>query len=202
MARRPRKTLEPGDVTAVIDTREGLPYDLAPLKQKRLGEGEGLKTGDYSILGLEHLVSVERKSLADLLGCIGQNRERFDAEMQRLIGYPKRLLLLETSWAEIERGEWRQQVKVEAVIGSILGWQRMNIPVELAGDRARAQRHAVRFLFGCAKDYWSYGQSFRESLRIAPEADDVCSSCGAKEFVEDLFTGQRCAACGLSAQSS
>ncbi len=134
MARRPRKTLEIGDVTVVVDNKEGLPYDLAPLRQVK----GTLPTGDYSVVGLEHLVSVERKSLTDLLGCVGTNRDRFDREMQRILSYPQRLLLIESSWHEIERGDWRSHVTVEAAIGSILAWQRMAIPVELAGDRERA----------------------------------------------------------------
>ncbi len=182
-------------MTVVADNKEGLPYDLAPLRQVN----GTLTTGDYSLVGLENYVSVERKSLADLLGCIGQNRERFDREMQRILAYPQRLLLIESSWAEIEAGAWRPQVTIEAVVGSILSWQRMTIPVELAGNRERAQRHAVKFLFGCAKHYWRLGGPFRESLRIAPEADDVCSACGASSWVDDLFTGSRCAACGLGA---
>jgi ERCC4-type nuclease len=66
--------LRPEQVTAIIDTREQLPLDLSPL-----GSTSGtLATGDYSVKGLEHVVAVERKSLADLLGCVGQHRERFD----------------------------------------------------------------------------------------------------------------------------
>jgi hypothetical protein len=34
---------------------------------------------------LEHVVAIERKSLGDLIGCIGVERERFDRVVQRLL---------------------------------------------------------------------------------------------------------------------
>ena len=43
-----------------------------------------LDTGDYSVRGLEHLVAVERKTLDDLLGCCGRERDRFKRELARL----------------------------------------------------------------------------------------------------------------------
>jgi len=47
-----------------------------------------LETGDYSILGLERLVVVERKSLSDVFGSLagknGERRERFKAEHERM----------------------------------------------------------------------------------------------------------------------
>jgi len=55
-------------VTAIIDTCEQLPLDLAPLAV----EPGMLATGDYSVAGLESIVAVERKSLSDLLACVGQ----------------------------------------------------------------------------------------------------------------------------------
>ena len=55
--------LKAEDVTAICDSREQLPLDLAPLKTVR----GTLTTGDYSILGMENIVSLERKSLDDLL---------------------------------------------------------------------------------------------------------------------------------------
>lgn len=64
--------LKPEQVVAVVDTREQLPLDLAPL-QTVAGT---LSTGDYSVRGLEHAIAIERKSLGDLLGCVGQHRER------------------------------------------------------------------------------------------------------------------------------
>ena len=39
-----------------------------------------LKAGDYTIAGLEDVVVVERKSIKDLFGTLGQHRDRFEAE--------------------------------------------------------------------------------------------------------------------------
>ncbi len=49
----------------VIDTREQMPLVFRHLSAVRAT----LQTGDYSVLGLEHLFAVERKSLADLVMC-------------------------------------------------------------------------------------------------------------------------------------
>jgi len=94
--------LKPEQVTAVIDTREQIPLDLRPL-----GMVDGtLTTGDYSVVGLEHHIAIERKNLMDLLGCVGQHRDRFEREVQRLLAYPVRALVVEATWADIEAGQW------------------------------------------------------------------------------------------------
>src|ERR1700676_181303 len=97
--------LSPEAVTAIIDTREQTPLDLAPLRVE-LGT---LATGDYSVAGLETIVAIERKSLPDLLSCIGQERERFDREVVRLLAYPVRALVVESTWSELEAGDWRSK---------------------------------------------------------------------------------------------
>lgn len=139
--------LKPADVTAIIDTREQTPLDLAPL-QTAPGT---LDTGDYSIVGLEHVVRIERKSLGDLVACVGRERERFDREVQRLLAYPVRVLLVEATWAEIELGGWRGDVTTNAVIGSLLGWIASGLQVDLCGDHRRAGQHAARILFTVAR---------------------------------------------------
>src|SRR5690606_38166730 len=108
---------KPEKITAIIDTREQAPLDLSPL----LTISGTLTTGDYSVFGLEHIVALERKSLPDLLSCIGQERDRFDREVQRLLAYPVRVLLVESTWQEIERGDWRSKITPTAAIGSLLG---------------------------------------------------------------------------------
>ena len=148
--------LKPEDLTAVIDTREQLPLDLSPL-QTVAGT---LATGDYSVQGLEHVVAIERKSLPDLLGCIGQHRERFDREVQRLLAYPVRAIVVEATWADLEAGQWRSQVTPAAAIGSVLGWIAAGVPIILAGDHERAGKYVSRLLFTAARRRW------REAKRL------------------------------------
>ena len=142
--------LRPDQVTAIIDTREQLPLDLAPLRSV----AGTLTTGDYSVQGLETIVAVERKNLADLLGCIGQHRKRFDREIQRLIAYPVRAIVIEATWAELEQGEWRSQITPSAAIGSVLGWMAAGVPIIMAGDHTRAGRYVGRLLFTAARRRW------------------------------------------------
>lgn len=153
-----RATLDPASVTAIIDTREQTPLDLAPLSTERAT----LSTGDYSLKGLEHIVTIERKSLSDLLGCVGSDRERFEREVQRMLGYPVRVLLVESSWAEIEAGRWNSKVTSNAVVGSLLGWIASGLQVELVGDHERAGRHASRLLYTIARRRY---RELREAFR-------------------------------------
>ena len=90
----------PESICAIIDTREQMPLDLAPL-QTTTGM---LGTGDYSVVGLEKVIAVERKSLGDLLDCVGRERERFDKAVQRMMAYPVKVLVVEATWHDIERG--------------------------------------------------------------------------------------------------
>ncbi len=89
-----------------------------------------------------------------MLACIGTERERFDREVQRLLGYPVRCLIVESTWAEMEAGEWRSKVTAAAAIGSLLGWVAMGIPVIMAGDHERAGRYVSRLLFTAAAKGW------------------------------------------------
>lgn len=55
----------------LVDTRERKPFRLDANHPNWIG-GERkvvLKTGDYTVLGMEHLLALERKSLADLVAC-------------------------------------------------------------------------------------------------------------------------------------
>ncbi len=155
-------TIEPEQITAVIDTREQIPLDLAPLRS----EPGTLTTGDYSIRGLEHLVAIERKSLPDLLQCIGKHRARFEREIQRLLAFPARVLVVESTWSDIERGEWRGKVIPSAAIGSLLGWVAMGLPVIMASDHRRAGQYVSRLLYTVARRRW---RESRQLITNTPE---------------------------------
>jgi ERCC4-type nuclease len=142
--------LAPADLCAVIDSREQQPLDLTPLRSQ-LG---ALATGDYSLRGLETVIAIERKSLADLLLCVGQERDRFHREVLRLLAYPVRALVVESTWPDLERGEWRSKVKNTAALGTVLNWVGMGLPVLMATDHARAGRYVSRLLFLAARRRW------------------------------------------------
>ena len=151
----------PEQVTAVVDTREQSPLDLSPLRTIR----KTLVAGDYSILGLESIVSVERKSLMDLVACTGAERGRFAREVRRLLGYPVRALVVEATWQQVEAGRWRSRTKPSAVIGSLLGWMSSGLPVILAGDHRRAGQFVSRLLFISARRRWEEARALCNGIQ-------------------------------------
>ena len=149
-AKLPAK-LDPKNVIAIVDSREQNALNLEPLTTVT----STLPTGDYSVRGLEHVVAIERKSLDDLVGCVGRDRERFDREVQRLLAFPVRILVIESSWEQIESHEpinpqWRGKVTREAVLGSLMGWQASGLSVHMAGSHERAGKHVARLLYHVA----------------------------------------------------
>ena len=132
----------------IIDTREQNEWTFAKLPS----EPGSLDTGDYSIRGLEHLIAVERKSLPDLLACVGRERDRFKRELQRLRAYRFRCLIIEATYADLERGEWRSKIQPASVLGSLAAWTaQYSLPIWLAGDHEAAARFAEKYLYQCAR---------------------------------------------------
>ncbi len=153
----------PENVTAIIDTREQLPLSLDPLRVVR----DTLTTGDYSVRGLENIVAIERKSEDDLLGCVGQHRERFEREIQRLLAYPCRAIIVESTWQKLEVGGWRSRVTPAAALGSCLGWIAAGVPIIMAADHQRAGQYVARILFLAAR------RRFREAQSLLKGANDA-----------------------------
>ena len=123
--------------TIVVDTREQEPLIFSRLRSVR----GTLTSGDYSVLGLEELFSVERKSIADIVGCcIGESRDRFERELHRLRGYRFKRLLVVGSELEIQHGEYRSNITPKAIFSTLNAFEvRYDCPVvfrstpELAG---------------------------------------------------------------------
>ena len=156
--------LEPSQVVCLVDSREQNPLSLDPLRT----QPATLPTGDYSVKGLEHIVCIERKSLDDLLGCVGRERERFERELQRMLAYPVRCLLVEATWAEIEMGQWRSKVTSSQAMGSLIGWAAMGIQVSMIGSHERAGQFASRLLYTVANRRYRELRAF--SLTMEPNA--------------------------------
>jgi ERCC4-type nuclease len=130
------------------------------------------------LIGFEHLVAIERKSLSDLLTSIGQQRERFEREIQRLLAYPVRALVVEATWAELEAGEWTtSQITASAAMGSCLGWVARGLPVLMATDHRGAGRCVSRLLWITARRRWRENQDLIKAVLDSPAKADPATLC-------------------------
>ncbi len=125
-----------------------------------------LTTADYSIVGLEHEIAVERKSIDDLLGCIGGGRERFEKELKRLAAYPVRAVVVEATWDELNKGGWRSQITIPAAVGSVLAWMSEGIPFLFVGNHDHAGRAIARYMFVAARRRFRELQAFQGGLKV------------------------------------
>ena len=96
----------------LVDTREKDPFPLFEnhpnwIKAERR---ETLKTGDYTVEGMEGLLALERKSLADLVACTVSSRQRFLASCERLAGFAWKAILVEATLEDIKGGIERFEI--------------------------------------------------------------------------------------------
>ena len=137
-----------------IDTREQRPYEYARAEVKTLA------TGDYSIVGLEERVAVERKSKADAYGSLGQGRARFRREWERLALLDYAAVVIEDSVPGFLRRPAHCKMNPRSAIGSLLAWSvRYKVPVFFAGDRSHAQALTYKLL----QMYFKYRGEVRHS---------------------------------------
>lgn len=133
----------------VIDTREQAPLPFRNLPTIT----DGLQTGDYSVVGLEHLIAVERKSVADLVGCVTRERERFERELHRLRGYRFRRLLVVGVEAEVSQHRYRSCASPKSVLNSLAAWEcRFDIPVCWAAEPEQAALLVERWCWWFARE--------------------------------------------------
>jgi hypothetical protein len=96
--------------TVLVDTREQTPYEFIGLLTDAdqgfeplnvLTTRRTLASGDYSIEGMDSEIAIERKSVADLFGTLGQGRARFVRELERLAKLQFAAVVVEGAWSEI-----------------------------------------------------------------------------------------------------
>jgi ERCC4-type nuclease len=130
----------------VIDSREQRPYHFEGAMT------QGLGTGDYSVAGFEQSISIERKSLADLLGCVGQSRNRFEAELARLSAMLSPAVVIEATPAEVLRGTRHTSIHPNSVLGSLYAWSmRYRLPFWFCDTRSLAEITTERLLVKAAQ---------------------------------------------------
>lgn len=105
-----------------------------------------LCTGDYSLQGYEDKIRLERKSLQDLIMCVGRERKRFERELERLKKYEYRSIICEGSWSAIRLKQYRGQMNPNSIASSIRAWSMRGTTVFMMGTRAAAQEECIKQL--------------------------------------------------------
>ena len=138
----------------LVDTREKEPLPLFVNHKNWIG-GErrvALKNGDYTIEGMEKLISLERKSLSDLVACTVTYRDRFLASCERLSRLRWKAILIEATLEDIKAGFEQfhipSKVHPNAVCGTLDAIEaKFGIPVIYTStDRDLATERAASWL--------------------------------------------------------
>jgi DNA excision repair protein ERCC-4 len=148
----------PSPFTILVDDREGLPFAFANIKgdardgHKAIAvrtEVRRLKTGDYTIDGYQDRIACERKSHGDLFSTLGNGRERFELEVERLNEMDFAAVVVESSWYQIAfEPPTRSRMNPKCVMRSILAWSQRFPKVHWfpMGTRAMAEATCYRLL--------------------------------------------------------
>lgn len=134
----------------LVDTREQEPFALFANHPNWIA-GERrvtLKTGDYTVEGMEHVLALERKSLTDVVACTVAHRRRFLVSCERLAKFCWKAILIEATYEDIKSGfdqfDMFSEVHPNAVCGTLDAIEaKFNIPIiyssthlDLATERA------------------------------------------------------------------
>ncbi len=132
----------------VRDSREQSPFhfDGEQYKGSEVREGN-LTTGDYSLVGLENRVAVERKSLPDFMASISTGRERFERELVRARGLDAFMVVIEAPFSDVVAGKYRSHMKPKAATQTIYSFMsRYRTTFHFAQSRSWAEYATFHFL--------------------------------------------------------
>jgi ERCC4-type nuclease len=115
-------------------------------------ERRTLKTGDYSIEGYTEKVTIERKSLSDLVSTVIHNRGRFIRELSRMQTYGYAAIVIEASLTDVGRPYPFSQANPRAVLGSLQSFALIyGVHIVFADDRVHAEQWVADTLFKAYK---------------------------------------------------
>jgi ERCC4-type nuclease len=136
----------------VIDSREQHPYRFDSTRTGSVVKG--LPAGDYSLVGLETYVAVERKSLSDFISTVVHDRERFETELQKLRGYEYAWVIVEGSMEDVLSGNYRSRINPKSLLGITTSLMTDYIPILFAGNRPCARALVEALLLRCHKRFF------------------------------------------------
>jgi DNA excision repair protein ERCC-4 len=160
------KTIRIPKPTVVIDSAEHMGFKFERFTNWFTGTvHKRLPVGDYTLLGMEEEVAVERKTVPDLVNSIIQDRKDFIGKCERLSGFKKKCLVIEGSLSSIKTPYEDSQAHPNAVLGSLLAAQeRWDIPVYFLDDFLLAEEFVASMLSKYHAFRWLEMNGFQRCL--------------------------------------
>jgi DNA excision repair protein ERCC-4 len=151
-------------ILLVQDSREQLGYKDLFKSPCIVG---ALDCGDYSCAGIEHLMSIERKSLADLLGSLTSGRDRFEAELKRARSLHRFYILVECSPSDLLVPDFGKLSRAhpQSIWGTICTWSTRYHPFIFGGNREASARLCEGLLLAYAKEFLKGSQALERAAR-------------------------------------
>lgn len=98
----------------LCDSREQKPFVFPKYVRT---ERVGMTDGDYTVKGYEDYIRIERKSLDDLINCLGNSQlQRYCGQLKRLRKYRYRAVIIEGDMWHVLNGRYRSQLPPNVVI--------------------------------------------------------------------------------------
>ena len=162
----------------LIDSREQAPYLFRGFDVET--EVVAIPVGDYSLPGFQDRVSIERKSLEDLIACLmGDNRDRFERELAKARYFDLFAVVVEAPLSAVSRGQYRSEMKTQAALQSILTFQvRYRVAFVWAGNRAGAE-YIVHGLLS------KYLREIGERFKVATKGQEVAGIRGQESGIRE-----------------
>jgi DNA excision repair protein ERCC-4 len=133
--------------TIVVDTREQRPYRFAGAVRK------ALRSGDYSVLGGEARVAVERKEKTDAYSSLGRGRKRFERELARLAEFEYAAVVIEAGLTEFLDPPAFSRMHPHAAVNTLVSWSvKYGVHVFFADSRRLARALTYRIL----EKFWKH----------------------------------------------
>lgn len=146
----------------IVDSREQAPFNFSRYNAEI--EKAALSVGDYSLIGFQHHVAIERKEINDLIGCLmGSGRDRFERELSKARYFDLFAVVVEASMEDISRGRYRSQLKPQSALQSVFTFHvRYRVPFIWAGTRDGAEYTTYSLL---SKYFYEIEQRYKQAAK-------------------------------------
>jgi hypothetical protein len=134
--------------TVIIDSAEYMGYTFGRFTNWFAGTlRKRLSVGDYTLLGMEKEIAVERKTLPDLVNSIITRRGDFISKCERLSSFKKKCFVIEGTLGSLKTPYEQSGAHPNAVLGSIIAAQeRWDIQVHFLDNFRLAEEFVASML--------------------------------------------------------